>query len=329
MNAEKATLPWNPYQSVFRVNLFEVLERHLDPDLTGYLPAAITLYYDPEVPREAIVSFIETATAKVSAEIRRWLSRGQVFVELDLLTAAEIEGFLTCGRVTQPWVLYYSRDGGLGVDLIDEADLPSGAFRIVTCANLANHGVAWRRLGNGNLESLLVTAPKPEESWDWESDIGHELAHAAFCQVPVFSTEIQEAASSHPLDRVDRVEQLESHHLARIAYHFSEIPVATLIEEVRPTETSLPVESSVELAALLRLADQLMPDAGFDRAILACQRAGGRIDTRSGTAAFEISAPIMRVFPRLSPLVQSTDPPRRSWYSSINDELRSVGTQNG
>lgn len=317
MKMEAACLPWNHSKSVDKIELRSHLNTHLPPGLAESLPTTLTLYCDHEVSRSQISRFLEAFIQAVEHQVRRWRQRAKRFVELDLLSQEETDEFLLGRRSLQPWVLYYSKKGGLGLEQVDAETISPDTFKVITCTNLDNHGVAWRYSDQGGFESLLVTARKKGGEWDWDADVGHELAHATFCQVPVFSDEIQAEASVRPLHEVGDAGRLEPVHLARIAYHFSEIPVATMIEEVRETETTLPIDSSRELLALLALCHDLMPGAGFDRAFAACQRVDGRVSTRRGSEAFEVSAPIMRVLPALGGFSQQVEPPELSAFRNI------------
>ena len=53
-------------------------------------------------------------TAYLEEEIGRRLTRKARFVDLGLFTDAELTRILTGSTACQPWLLYYSRDGGVG-----------------------------------------------------------------------------------------------------------------------------------------------------------------------------------------------------------------------
>jgi hypothetical protein len=159
---------------------------------------------------------------------------------------------------------------------------------------MRNHGVGWRVDERGEMHVWLATARKEGRNWDWDSDIGHESAHAAFAPVPLF---VQSA--SRDLDTVRFAEtrsasDLTTDQLARMCYLLTELAVVAVRGEARPTETALPLGEPQELHAFLGLLKQAMPGAGFDRALDACERVGGVIAVEGSLEIFEIGAAALR-----------------------------------
>src|SRR5512143_191504 len=121
---------------------------------------------------------------------------------------------------------------------------------------MRNHGVGWRVDGRGGMHVWLATARKEGQDWDWDSDIGHESAHAAFAPVPLF---VQSA--SRDLDTVRfagtrSASKPTNDQLARMCYLMTELAVVAVRGETRPTETALPIGEPQELHAFLGLLKQ-------------------------------------------------------------------------
>ncbi len=183
MKFVKSTLPWSG-APVWRS---DDLRTYLCERLVAsqkYLPASISLFVDLDVPEPSVEQMLAGMTKHLEIEFARRAKRKQRFVELGLLTEDELETFLVERTHLQPWALYYSRNGGLGgaEDTTHEAD----ARGVIPCSSMRNHGVAWEQAENGEVRTWLATSRRPNSPWDWESDIGHESAHAAFAQVPLF-----------------------------------------------------------------------------------------------------------------------------------------------
>jgi hypothetical protein len=248
--------------------------------------------------------------------------RVSAFLKLGLFNDSQIQAFLTERRHHQPWAIYYSRDGGLGVpdSYVPDLDACRG---VVPCSSMTNHGVAWRR--NGSLaEYWLATAPKRGGVWDLDSDIGHESAHAAFAQVPLFAQTSHLAENTPPLSTLPSARQLETGNFARMCYMYSELAVVAIRGEERDTQTHLPVGDREELLALLRLSDELMPSAGFDDALEAVEGAKSGVSLEATAEIGRIAAPIVRVLPHLKGFVRSSVPPDHDFFRQLADQLSPV-----
>jgi hypothetical protein len=105
------------------------------------------------------------------------------------------------------------------------------------------------------------------------------------------------------------MEDLGPKHLARIMYFYSELAVVALRGEQRPTQTGLPVADRGELSALLRLSEELAPDAGFARSSNALLGANGFIDVDHGSEIYELVCPIVKVIPKLTLFTSMGEPP--------------------
>ncbi len=307
MNFEKTTLPWtgSPVRKV--ENLQHYLGDHLPGGFAKYLPRSITLFLDPEVEDLAVCSFLQEMVAWLKDELNRRMLRRDIFVDLGLFSPSEIEAFLTERTHVQPWAIYYSRSGGLGLRAVN-SEQDNGERGVIPCSSMQNHGVAWSRTNAGQFQVWLATARKPGADWDWESDIGHESAHSAFAQVPLFTQMLAGMIDQSPLAPIDDLHDLGPAHVARIVYFYSEVAVVAVRGENRPTETSLPVAERAEMQALLELSHQLAPWAGFRNSLAAFTRVDGHIDV-NGREIYEVACPMIRTFPHLTPFINSGTAP--------------------
>ncbi|MDJ0618375.1 MAG: hypothetical protein QNJ63_16790 [Calothrix sp. MO_192.B10] len=302
MKLKEEKLPWNNAPVLSTGELYPYLAERL-ADQHYYLPLSVTLFSDPEIEESAVVNFLDELPSQLEREFRTRNARRQRFVYLDLFSEGEIHNILTGHRHVQPWALYYSKQGGL--DLLSESPHPEKSlWGAVPCSSMPNHGVAWRKTSTSDCQIWLATARKEGIDWDWDSDIGHESAHSSFAPVPLFAQALHLNPEMTSLDRVNNVQALSSNQLARMTYTYSEIAVIAMRGEQRDTETGLPVvERPEELYAFLEFSHELMPDLGFDRALAACQHVSGQIDVNDSAEIFALGAPVMRVLPRISRVI--------------------------
>jgi len=318
MKLVKTTLPWSGIPVTTTGDIYSWFRERHAPELCDYLPRSITIYADCEITESQVETFISGMSEHLRRELPARKARRDRFVQLGLFTSDEIDAFLTARAELQPWVLYYSSDGGLRTPVLnpDETQAP---FGVVPCSTMQNHGIAWRRGNqNGDYKLWLVTARKEGQPWDWDSDIGHESAHAAFAQIPLYVQPDQKTASFYDLARVKQVDELSVLHLARMSYMYMEMAVIAMRGEHRHTESGLPLAERIdELYAFLNLSNELMPQLGFDRALAAYERVEGVLDYDSGSEIFEIGAPAMRVVPHLSRRLNTVDVPSSEWFRSV------------
>lgn len=302
-------LPWTSKPVRTTGDISEHWRHRLPEPLRYHLPKKIWIFCDLEVPERDIHSFMESAVAHLRSEFKIRERRKEIFIERGLLAREEIESLLREQRGGQAWALYYSMDGGLGVG--DQGFFQSdGGLGCVPCSSMVNHGVAWRRTADAEIEVWLATARKAGRDWDWESDIGHESAHAAFAPVPLYMQTIQRQVAGARFQDVPGAAGLGSDHLAKIGYMCSEIAVVALRGETRETETGLPSQDErAEIAAFLGLSHELMPALGFDQALETYQRAGGILDVNDGEEIFEVAAPLLRALSFLSEGANQLLPP--------------------
>lgn len=307
-----ALLPWNGKVVRMYSHLETYFVAQLPRAVAQYLPASITLFAEPEVDETAVMEFLSATTGFLGKEIHRRTIRRDKFVKLGLFTFDQMESFLTARRHAQPWAIYYSKSGGLGD--VQDSWMGTHKYGVIPCSAVQNHGVAWKFMDDDGLKVWLATARKDRLDWDFDSDIGHESAHAAFAPIPLFAQEAHLSTDVAEFTGVNRLEDLEPGHLGRLAYLYSEIAVVTIRGEQRPTQTGLPVPDRNELLALLEISHQLMPRVGFDRALSTYARVNGPIDVKEDQESFDLAAPIMRILPYLANLATSFKPPTLDWY---------------
>ena len=303
MKSVHTHLPWNgtPVRAIEGLNA--LFNSEIGDQAGRYLPAAITLFYDPEIREPVVWDFLGKSARYLSYELQRRAARTGTLCSGCFMSETELEALLTSRRDVQPWALYYSVDGGLGPMKREGSDVQG----VVPCSSMQNHGVAWENY-QGEVRIWLATARKPGQDWDWDSDLGHESAHAAFAPVPLF---VQPGSDGPiPLSRVSSARELEPGHIARICYLFSELAVVAVRGEIRPTETSLPIEERAEMFALLALCEELIPGHGFDRALHSALRVNGAVDLGS-PESLDIIRPILGVLPKLTCFTRSFTPPDR------------------
>jgi len=321
MNVREASLPWTGVPVRVMDNLQDHLRRYLPEGHGAYLPRSITLFIDPEVEEKKVQEFLEQMVSWLTEELDIRLRRSRMFVQHGLLSAAEIDAFLTGRTGTQPWAIYYSAHGGLGLS-DGELKMAAGADHgVIPCSSMRNHGVAWARSNHGGTRVWLATARKEREEWDWDSDIGHESAHAAFAQVPLFTQLLADAIDESSLSQVNGIHQMSPANIARMTYFYSEIAVVAIRGENRQTPSGLPVAEMQELGQLLELSNELLPEAGFQEAMTAYMRCHGSIDVGTSREIYDIATPIIRAIPRLTRFVNAGEPPDISTFRKALQSL--------
>jgi hypothetical protein len=317
MKLHETRLPWNESKVISTGNLHEYLSEKIANGAFRYLPASVTLCVDPEISESQIESFLEGLCDYLPDEFATRDQRSARFVKLGLLKEKEIEAFRTDHRDAQPWFIYYSKDGGLGV--YDKTAYSRQAdVGMVPCFAMRNHGVAWQKTESGGYSTCLTTARKAGEDWDWNSDIGHESSHAAFSPVPLFTLPAEEMTEANRLSAVKDARAMTPKHLASICYLCCELAVVSIRGERRETDTGLPTaETNDHYPVFFKLCEELMPGFGFDRALEAFNRAGGTINCNEGDEIFEIGAPAIRAIGLIWPEFNKFAVPSFDWFRSI------------
>jgi hypothetical protein len=240
-----------------------------------------------------------------------------MFVDLGLFNEREIFDILTKSRGVQSWALYYSEEGGLKpVTTSSNSDKPWG---VLPCSSMPNHGVAWQKTSDEHYQIWLATARKTGQDWNWDSDIGHESAHASFAPIPLFAQALHLNPALVNLTIAETIEDLSLDHLARMTYTYLEIAVIAMRGEQRHTETGLPVvEQPAELYSFLKISHQLMPSLGFEKALSVCKSMDGKIDPKNDVREMlAIATPIMRILPHIAKVINCAEIPSVEWYKSI------------
>jgi hypothetical protein len=314
--SENAFLPWTgaPVRKID--DLCRYFSRSLPAASSDQLPRSITLFADPDIESTAVTSFLQNTCEYLRYELECRLSRAHAFVSLGLLSASEVRAFMTARTDAQPWAIYYSRAGGLGISNEYVADPDSAEKGVIPCSSMRNHGVAWRRGSSEHLQVWLATSQKPHSDWDWDSDVGHESAHAAFAPVPLFLQALSHAIDDSPLAQVTGARELLPGHLARIMYFYSELAVVAIRGEQRPTPTGLPVADRNEIMALFQLSEELAPYAGFASSLRVLNRTNGFIDVKGEADIFELVSPIIKVITKLTHFTNMGLPPDVSTFRS-------------
>jgi hypothetical protein len=322
MKLRYITLPWGDTLTRSTGNIREYIAEQIPGALRACLPLSITLFVDPEIEEQRVEPFLCEMSRYLVEELSSRDKRRQLFVKLGLFSNSEIHAILTQLCNVQPWIIYYSKSGGLRIPPQGggQTDAPCG---VLPCSAMQNHGVAWRRADDDSVQSWLVTARKEGHDWDWDSDIGHESAHSAFAPVPIFVQTDQETLALSYLSSVKSINDLNEYHLARMSYMYLEMAVIAMRGEKRDTETGLPVAQSLdELFSFLTLSNNLLPDFGFDTALAAFDRAGGFVDVDHGNEIFEIGAPALRIIPHISKTINTFSLPTLDWYRSVSHITR-------
>lgn len=303
-------LPWNDPKVFSLGNLRPWMELCLPRGYGEYLPSAIELRVDRGVERPAVESLLAELPLALEREIAKRLARQERFVELGLFSEAELRKILTRSIRAQPWLLYYSLAGGVDAPRSQEPGRDPRGYK--PCTSMVNHGVAWDESLDGSRRMWLVTARKRGQSWDWDSDIGHESAHAAFAPVPLF-TQTAHASSDLACVRTGNKE------VGGLGYPYSELAVVSVRGEPRPTPTGFPVvETADQLSDFLELSHRLAPGLGFDRALRAADRVAFEFDLTGGDEVLEVAAPIPRLMPALAALAGEFAPPTADWYGQFS-----------
>ena len=302
----ESTLPWNG-TAVRKVDDGRgKMSCRLSPDESKFLPARMEVYVDQSIDSQRVERFLETTASFLVQEMAIRDARVWRLKRSGLCEDAEVDAMLTVDSHQQTWALYFSENGGIPeADTIVTAESEQG---VIPCSTMRNHGVGWRRRGQ-KIDLWLVTAPKPGQDWNMDSDIGHESAHAAFAPVPLF---VQSAAQAHfpaSLIDADHAQDLNPEQVARFLYFCSELAVVGIRGESRKTHTRLPIDDPEELFSFLRLGDELFPGCGFEYAQSVCKRVRGNFDLEQSDAVFALTAPILRVLPHLNAFVDVVTPP--------------------
>jgi hypothetical protein len=256
--------PWLDPDGWPRRDLTELWQPCLG-DWVRYLPRTAVLAIEPGIPDRVVDAFVRSSSLAMRAEIEYRLERRHRFVASGAMGTDEHEWHLTSRCFAQPWVLVLANDGGLPV--LETSSVGDRATGLICCYSMTNHGVGWRTDDHGQVEGWLATGRKPAKEWDWDSDVGHESAHAAFASVPLFTQTI--AGGQPPISIQSATsDSLTDQQFAMMCYMFSEISVSAVRGELRETQTGLPViDDRRELETLFRLSEEIFPRCRFEESL--------------------------------------------------------------
>jgi len=270
-----------------------------------FLPAQVSLFCEPGLPEARVEDLLARASHFFFKEMAIRSARMRRLAATGAFALAELEELLVAQKHHQGWALYDSKDGGLPVPEHGDGGYEKG---VIPCSSMRNHGVGWCYDGT-SVETWLLTARKPGQDWDMDSDIGHESAHAAFAPVPLFVKPGLMENVPFSLADVRTLEELRPEHLVRLLYFYSELAVVAIRGEARPTHTRLPISDPEEVFRLTAISDEIFPDFGFRQAKRACERAAARFDPAESDAIFELATPVLRLLPHLNVFVNALAPP--------------------
>lgn len=311
-------LPWNGQPVACCGGLGTWLREHLPEGLAPLLPARTVLFVDAGVPGSDVRAFLRELPGRLHDELATRISRAPRLARAGGLPAEAWLSFLHARRDGQPWALYFSEDGGLGaLTPRAGAQRPAG---VVPCSSMRNHGVAWAQRDD-SLNVWLATARRHGAPWDFDSDVGHESAHAAFAPVPLFAQGVQDDADRSRLPCLSADDELQPAHLARLTYCYSELAVVLARGERRDTPTGTPVAQWDELWALLELSEQLMPGLGFREARASLGAPHGPLDVREDARVFALARPLAAVVPALTLLTRRFEAPTAAWFRAVGQEV--------
>ena len=219
-------LPWNNTVVGTTGNLNAFFMERLPADLGTYIPKSFEVCADRQVTPIQVQSFIMEAREWFVGECLRRKTQASRLIAANYFTESDFSASVT-PRGAQPWIIYYSEHGGLGNLSLSSEQVPRDSG-IIPCDTMNNHAVAWSRNNRHLYETWLVSARAENGSWDMDSDIGHESAHAAFAPIPLFGQSLERSFENfHLYPEIQRPE-LKAEHYARICHLLSELAVAGL-----------------------------------------------------------------------------------------------------
>lgn len=314
---EQMTIPWNGRPGQRLLNARRVLLELVGFDAEDLLPSSIEVVTDEMVNKSFLKNFVQSTAAQLGREIPVWRRRLGELAGLGLMSASEIGRITKLLKAAQPWFIYASRTSGLiGEEEVSEtAGCMLGSSGVIPCSAAPHHGVGWWT-DQGVHRSVLITSHRENGSWNWDEDIGHEAAHAAFGPVPLFSQHYEEAGANRRLVAPNsKSVPLAEEAIARVCYLVSEIVVVFLRGEQRFTGTGLPgLNDHDELSAFLRIADRLLPGARFGDVLPLIAIEGLPLPIWSGQAIRHLGASALYFAGHSASLANSPEPPAESWF---------------
>lgn len=303
-------LPWRGTPARGHRLVARELAERLGEPLSRWLPLRIWFFVDLEVDSDAVERFVSELPMRLHEELRARTRRTHRWTNSGRVSCVELERFLTDRRGRQTWSIYFGVDGGLGDGPGTPKEAPTVRRGVVPCSSMPNHGVAWWEVSAGRTEVSLCTSRRQGADWDWESDIGHESAHAAFAPIPLFAQGVSNSAEVVSFADAADPRAATPAHVARLCYALSELAVVLVRGELRPSASGLPVwEEPEEVLGALSLAALVFDGAGFERSRELFESWGGRVEVGDAAASLEFGLPLLRVLPRLRLGIDKFSPP--------------------
>lgn len=258
-----AAFQWLPGGYRVTFGLREYITQYLSPSCGQLLPYDMNLVLGPGIDDCHLDQFISAMIAQVRRDVAVWQER---FALLNSRTRApdDIASYADLLRRCQPWLILVTEHGGFG------GTETTACAGVVTCSTRSNHGVAWSVAADGSLDCVLLTTRAQGSDWDWDSDIGHELTHAALAPVPIFTQNVERASREARLVHscARDLSSMSDIQISRLIYIASEVLVTSMRGEQRFTSTGLPEFSDIEeFHIFLEILDNIAPKLGFSEAI--------------------------------------------------------------
>jgi hypothetical protein len=312
---EETRIPWTGADAYRLPAVRDLLVNLCGPCSDAMLPSKIEVLFDVSPGDSAAQSFLECLAAQLSREVVIWQERLLELSSSGLIDRRFLSDTCAMLRGAQRWYVCASEAGGLmAPESQSEADgdperTPAG---VIPCSAVKHHGVAWWRGMDGVRSIGLVTSHAAGGRWNWDEDIGHESAHAAFGPVPLFTQTLEASGFMTPLaTALDNAGgHCTSALIGRTAYLISEIIVAFVRGEQRPTVVGLPgLHSMQDLEAFISLAERLFPEAGFTEVRREVLKEGIPLKVWSGPTIRRLGAAALHSTRSLIPLLNTTRPP--------------------
>ncbi|MEK7068856.1 MAG: hypothetical protein AAB947_00570 [Patescibacteria group bacterium] len=309
-----ATLPWSGKSALEATCFRDEIAHHCGGNAC-FLPANMRFLTSPNVTKHHVELLIERIGLFLAdEELPKWLLRRNQVVRFGFSTDTEMKRLLDPTRNPQSWIIYNLSQGGLP-DIPNSPNDPIVQYGVIPCSAVRHHAVAWWR-EVGSIRTALLSGRAPGMPFDLDSDVGHEAVHAAFSPVPFFSQTMEERSRAVPFCEAV-IGALTYEQRARIAYTLCEIGLATLRGEPRPTPAGLiNIEEWGDARAFLRIAHDLMPELGFDKALEMIRDRSMPIGTDE-PAFFAIGVATLRAMWHLVPRVNECIPPDERWYRGL------------
>jgi hypothetical protein len=235
-------ITWLNINNYFEIDAFKIISKIIKPENVKYLPKQISLIIEKDNAFKSKV-FLQNVVAQIEIEIQ---NRTEIIKGLfNSETQIEVNKFLTDITGFQPWIIFESKNGGL----------PQGHKDLVCCYFVNHHGVANIKNKPGSYNCVLVTARKRDDSWNMDTDIGHEFGHASIAPIPFIAQQKQKQDLGSPSKTILDI---------NLDYPIVESINIILRGEKRKCQTGLAVvETEDDLRVFIKRCKEQFPDCGF------------------------------------------------------------------